>query len=151
MKRTYELARPVVLAICLALVPACSSSDTPATPPTPPCNQNPWQCAAGQTCWATDQVPNFSCLASGANKVGDACLSTIGAATCGDGLLCLQTMAGTPGQCRAFCDLVAPDHGCPAGETCRTGALGGNLSVFFHICVPSVAPDAGAPDAPSAD
>jgi hypothetical protein len=150
MKRTYELARLLVLAIALALVAGCSSSDTPPTPT--PCNQNPWQCAAGQTCWATDTVPNFSCVASGAGKLGDACLSTIGTAACGDGLLCLQTMASTPGQCRAFCDLAASGHGCPTGETCRTGALGSNLSVVFHLCIPNVAPvpDAGT-DAPSGD
>jgi hypothetical protein len=96
-------------------------------------------------------VPNFACLASGGSKVGESCLSTVGTASCGDGLLCLQTVAGSPGQCRAFCDPVAAGHGCPAGETCRTAALGGNLSAIVHICIGSSVPDAGTPDAPSSD
>jgi hypothetical protein len=149
MKRTYELARLVVLPAFLALAVACSSTDPP--PASPPCNQNPWQCPAGQTCWAADAVPTYACLASGTNKLGEACQPIVGAATCGDGLLCLQIVGGSSGQCRAFCDPMGSGHGCPAGEACRAAALNGNLNVLIYLCVGSAVPDAGTPDAPTSD
>jgi hypothetical protein len=149
MRRTYELARVVVFTAFLALALACGSNDTPQA--SPPCNQNPWLCPAGQTCWAADGVPNFVCLASGASKLGEACEPRAGTATCGDGLLCLQLVGNASGQCRAFCDPMGSGHGCAAGEACRAAALNSNLNVLFHVCVGSSVPDAGAPDAPTSD
>jgi len=64
--------------------------------------------------------------------------------------MCLMTTAGSPGQCRAYCDPASTDHGCAAGESCVPAAFNGNLSALVHLCIAGSVPDGGA-DAPSSD
>ncbi len=120
---------------------ACSSSSSPGTQP---CNDNPWECASGQTCWSTAQS-TFACLNSGPGAAGDVCVNSVGTPTCGDGLTCLQTSTTSSGTCVQYCDPTNPSHACPTGLTCQTADLisGGAL---FHVCVgagSSTLPDAG--------
>ncbi len=107
---------------------ACSSSSSSPSP----CNENPWECTAGQTCWPKTEGA-FACLNSGAGKAGSACQDTIGAATCGDGLACFQT--GTSGGvCTPYCDNSDTSHACSAGQTCQMALLVGG-GPQFQICV----------------
>jgi hypothetical protein len=121
---------------------ACSSSSSSSS--SSACNEDPFACAAGTTCWAADTAGNFSCLKSGAAKKGDSCLNTVANPTCGDRLACLQlNTAG--GTCLAYCDPSRPGEGCSQGEQCELAALQGT-SKTFHVCVgggPAPA-DAGA-------
>jgi hypothetical protein len=113
---------------------ACSSSDD-AAPAATPCNEDPWQCPSGQTCWPKDNAGAFACLNSAAGKVkGDTCSNLIGSPTCGDGLACFQGLGESTGHCVAYCDNAKAGHGCAAGETCQTALLSGTTSAF-HICV----------------
>ena len=135
---------------------ACSSSnvapDAGAT--AAQCNDDPFTCTAGQTCWTKDQTPTFACLNSGPGKRGEECQPLIGAPTCGDGLVCFQTQTGgKPGICSAYCDTTNTAHACGAAEVCTKATLGG--AKFFYVCVgPAAATDAGtdaAVDAPAPD
>jgi hypothetical protein len=129
------LARPIALAI-IALALACST--TSSTPP--PCNENPWSCPAGQTCWPKNTT-SFACLNSGSGTVGGACESSVGIATCGDGLACLQTTASA-GTCVAYCDNTDTSHACPFGQTCDMAVLAGTT---IQVCVGAApaSPEAG--------
>ncbi|MGH7269742.1 MAG: hypothetical protein ACREJ3_04865 [Polyangiaceae bacterium] len=118
---TFALAALTIL--------ACSSSSTPSAPT--PCNENPWECPAGQTCWPKDQS-SFECLNSGPGQADSACESTLGAATCGDGLECLQTSQTSPGVCALYCDNTSTSHACPTGQTCQTLLLAGHVEI--HVC-----------------
>lgn len=127
------------LAGAFGLVAACSSSSSPAAPT--PCNQNPWECTAGQTCWPQDLAGNFQCLNSGGAKKGETCTNTVGSPSCADGLACLQ-LGGAAGFCAPFCDPKNAAHACGAGEGCATITLNGTTSSFM-ACVPTSQPDAG--------
>jgi hypothetical protein len=150
------LIKPALLVISAslavgALVAACSSSSSSggnADSGPPPCNQKPFECAAGSTCWIKDQMPTYACLTSGAGKKGDACMSLVDSATCGDGLGCFQQAQNTPGVCLAFCDPNDPSHGCGAGENCIAVGFNGNasLSAAIHICQPTSVPMDGGSD-----
>jgi hypothetical protein len=127
-------------AIALIGPPACSSS---SGSPSPPCNANPWECPAGQTCWPKDSQ-TFACLISGPGKAGDTCLDVVDSPSCGDGLSCFQTAAGA-GTCTPYCDPMNPAHACGAGQVCTLAILGGGAGPQFHICIGSRPPaDAGA-------
>lgn len=139
------------LLLLLPLLAACSSeSETKATPP--PCNQDPWQCPAGQTCWPVDTTGRFACLnsAAGVNK-GDECANTLGAPTCGDGLACFQAVGDAKGRCVAYCDPAKAGRGCAAGETCATAQLSGTNSSFMICASPTAPADAGTDTGPAAD
>lgn len=133
-----------------ALLLACSSSET-SEAPKPPCNEDPWQCAAGQTCWPKDETVAFACLNSAAGKAkGDSCSNLIGTPTCGDGMACFQAIGDSTGKCVTYCDTAKAGRGCAAGETCTTAMLSGSSSKF-HICVGTSTPttDAGTDSASS--
>lgn len=128
---------------------ACSSSEsTPAA--TVPCNEDPWQCPAGQTCWPKDTTGGFACLNSAAGKAkGDSCTNIIASPSCGDGLACFQGVGDSTGRCVAYCDSVKAGRGCAAGETCQTAMLAGS-SATFKICVGASTPkDAGTDSSPT--
>jgi hypothetical protein len=130
MRTTARFFVAAILATFATLALACSSSSS-STPT--PCNQDPYTCAAGKTCWTADQSGTFSCLTSGAGKKGDKCLNTPGAPTCGDRLACLQlTTAG--GTCVSYCDPSRQGEGCDSGETCMLAGLQGTNQTF-HVCV----------------
>lgn len=138
-----------------AFLLACSSSESEA--PKPPCNEDPWQCPAGQTCWPKDTTPTFACLNSAAGKAkGDSCSNIVGTPTCGDGMACFMAAGETTGKCVTYCDTTTAGRGCAAGETCTTAMLVGS-SAKFHICVGTSTPttdagtDTGSSDTGSTD
>jgi hypothetical protein len=145
----------VILAFAPVAVLACSSSSSPSASQ-PPCNEDPWECPAGQTCWSTDPT-GFACLNSGPGAAGSACNNTVGAPTCGDGLVCLQFTPPALGACLPYCDPTDPAHACPSGETCQIIAMGQG-PMLIHACTggaaldggitPIASPDAGS-DAPT--
>jgi hypothetical protein len=131
------LSRSVVV-FCLFTAACSTSSSIPA----PPCNVDPFTCPTGQTCWATNTMGDFACLNSGPGALGAPCENTVGAPTCKDGLLCVQTSAAE-GSCLAYCDPTSPEHACAGGAACETVELIGT-SDLGHVCVPAATPvDAG--------
>ncbi len=139
---------PVFLSTIASLTLACSSSSSSSTPP---CNENPWECAPSQTCWPTSQN-TFACLNQGPGKTGSQCQDSPGTPTCGEGLACLQTSAST-GVCTPYCDNTDPNHACPTGQTCQTAFLLGGSGPEFHVCFGGTPSDAGSGDgaAPGSD
>ncbi len=133
------------------LLAACSSEESSTTPPVP-CNQDPWQCPAGQTCWPKDNAGTWACLNSKAGaKKGDPCVNTFGTATCGDGLACFQGIGAPEGSCVSYCDNAKPGRGCATGETC-SGVLLAGTATKFMICIgPPPASDAGTDTGGSGD
>jgi hypothetical protein len=130
-----------------ALAIACGSSQSAAAP----CNENPWQCAAGQTCWpqactcpsgmacdTTSCTPQLGCIASVSGKrAGEDCTLQIGQSTCGDLQTCVAFEDGG-GACRAFCDPSNPDRGCSADFVCATLTVGGaSPPKTESVCVPA--------------
>jgi hypothetical protein len=131
-----------ILPLVLVLF-GCSSEDSSSTTPTGPCNKDPWQCPAGQTCWPKDPSGNFACLNSGGGKKGDECANTVGAPTCSDGLACFQAVGQATGRCVAYCDNAKAGRGCAPGESCATAQLSGTSSTFSICAGPAPTPDAG--------
>jgi hypothetical protein len=107
-----------VLIVPVSLALGCSSSSGSGGQM---CNENPWECPAGQTCWPKDES-SFACFNSGPGQAGDACQNAVGYPSCDDGLACLETGTGG-GICSAYCDSANPSHACSAGQTCRTAIL----------------------------
>jgi hypothetical protein len=140
---TSALRLCAVSSLLASLALACSSTTSSPTPP--PCNEDPWSCPSGQTCWVNASSA-FACLNSGAGKKGDTCTSVAGAPACGDGLACLQTVAAAPGKCLAYCDTTKPERACGTGENCVAAAFNGNTAALVHLCVSTAVPagDAGA-------
>jgi len=102
-----------------------------------PCNEDPWTCPAGQTCWVNEEQTGFECLNSGQGAVGEACVNYLGHPTCADGLACYQLTGDDGGTCSPYCDLGDPEHGCSAGAECNTLAFtlsGGQATA--HVCEP---------------
>lgn len=135
-----------------SLLVACSSEDSKSTTPTGPCNQDPWQCPAGQTCWPKDPAGNFACLNSGGGVKGAECANTVGAPTCADGLACFQAVGQPTGRCVAYCDNAKAGRGCAAGETCATAQLSGTSNTFMICASPTTPPmDSGTDTAMPTD
>ncbi len=125
--------------------PGCSSSGGSAAT----CESNPWQCAAGTTCWPSCGCPKgtpsctkdnctiqFACVPDRAGTpAGASCSLTIGTAACGDYQTCVSFAEGGAGggECHAYCDST---HGCPQDETCQELTVSnGASSVVEHACV----------------
>jgi hypothetical protein len=121
-------AIPILVVLGAALALACSSSSSPATP----CNENPWECPNGQTCWPASSG-SFECLNSGPGTLGAACLDTVGVPTCSDGFACVQPTA-SGGACSPYCDNTNPDHACPAGLTCVSAEVPLAGGAQIQIC-----------------
>ncbi len=135
----HRRARALIFA-ALSSILGCSSSSNPGTEP---CNENPWECPTGQTCWPTT-AGAFQCLNSGPGTLGSACQDSLGVATCSDGFACLETST-SGGQCTPYCDNTNPAHGCPAGLACQTAELLVFGSAEFHVCAGgALAVDAGS-------
>ncbi|MBI2390735.1 MAG: hypothetical protein HYV09_14190 [Deltaproteobacteria bacterium] len=127
-----------------SLIVACSSSEEPSSPPPVPCNKDPWQCPAGQTCWPKDTAGTFACLNSAVGVAkGDECANMVGSPTCGDGLACFQAVGEAKGKCVPFCDTAKTGRGCGAGEACTTVTLAGTSSSFM-VCIGKTTPPADA-------
>jgi hypothetical protein len=118
---------------------ACSSTNA-----APPCNQDPWSCPPGQTCWITTGPDAYSCVAAGTGNDGQPCTPLQGSASCGSGLVCLPT-----GICALFCDPTsdASGHGCAPGQACQNMTMAGG-SQTFNACV-KVTVDGGGPPPPT--
>lgn len=102
----------------------------------PSCNDDPFACPAGQTCWVngTAAEPYFECLGSGPGEIGEACMNYIGAPQCTDGLTCFS-VPGYPNVCTPFCDPGDPAHACPDGASCLPIVLAGTEEKYF-ACEP---------------
>lgn len=103
---------------------------------TTPCNEDPWQCPDGQTCWINASQTGFECQASGEGATGDSCVNYIGNPTCGDDLACYQLQGTNEGVCSPFCS-TSSGHGCPDDQVCQTLAFataGGQL--LANVCQP---------------
>jgi len=99
---------------------ACGGDDfsSDGGDPPPPCNEDPWTCGPGQTCWPNAAGDDFACL-NGAAGMGEGtpCGLFSGTVTCGPGLFC------TGGFCRHFCDPEDPNRGCPDGQICLVSTI----------------------------
>lgn len=141
----WSLAAAAAIAVVAAS--ACSTHDAGK-----PCNDNPWQCSSGQTCWPvqctcsgsgscdpTNCTPRFDCTASVAGRAaGQSCENKIGKATCGDDQACIGFADGGTPTCSAFCD---SSHPCPSDQACVPLTLG-NSSLVENVCV-TVGSDGG--------
>jgi len=129
-----RLAASAALVLSLA-VPACSSSSSGGGSSSTPCNENPWECPSGQTCWPQSQTA-FACMNAGPGALGGTCQDTAGTPTCGAGLFCLQSAGATGGTCVAYCSTTDTAHACTGGAVCSLAALGGTGGPEFSVCVP---------------
>ena len=129
-----------VVMVALLLVSACSSSSSSSPPP---CNEDPFQCASGQTCWTAD-TKTFTCLPSGSAQYGESCLPVAGStAPCADGLTCIAT-SNAGGKCIHYCDPSGTAHACASG-TCTAAAFGSASGPTTHVCAGGAPPaDAGS-------
>ncbi|HTQ42105.1 MAG TPA: hypothetical protein VMI75_05050 [Polyangiaceae bacterium] len=130
-----RLAASTALVLSLAVAACSSSSSGGGGSSSTPCNENPWECPSGQTCWPQSQTA-FACLNAGSGAVGSACQDTAGAPTCGAGLFCLQSAGATAGTCVAYCSNMDTQHACTGGAACEPAALGGVSGPAFFVCVP---------------
>jgi hypothetical protein len=121
----------IVAAFSLSLgaLGGCSSKSSP-----PPCNEDPFECGTGQTCWVTDTELDFACLNSGSGQEGSSCAPTVDEPTCGDGLVCFAQQGGTTGTCLAFCDNTSTAHACSGGAMCTPVSFNG-ASASFSVCI----------------
>jgi hypothetical protein len=118
MLRAFAAVLAALLSI--ASFAACGGDDfsSDGEEPSTPCNENPWSCAPGQTCWPNADGNAFACL-NGAVGMGEGadCDLYPGTVTCGPGLFCTQE------YCRRFCDPEDPNRGCPDGQICLISTI----------------------------
>jgi hypothetical protein len=130
----------VTLLFSLVVLVNCSSED--ASPRVIPCNENPWQCAANQTCWLNN-ASEYECKiqAFGVDP-GDECLPLAGITTCGHNYICVQTVQQKKGICSKFCDPNDSNHACETGEVCSQVRIS-QASGTFHACAKTGTSGAG--------
>lgn len=107
----------------------------------PGCNADPWSCPGGQTCAISNEGKTFTCLNSGAGKIGETCKNIIDQPQCSDGLTCFQLQGDTNGTCSPYCDSSNAAHACPNSATCVSVQVGS--AGVVHICQPDGAGGAG--------
>src|SRR5258708_8342405 len=127
-----------------AMIVACSSSSSGNG--STPCNQNPWECPSGQTCWLKD-ANTFACLNSGPGKLGAACTPVAGAGECSDGLLCFARAGTTQGACTPYCDNSKQGRSCPTGEQCLPAMFAGSGAGTVQLCYGTSPPADAGPEA----
>lgn len=146
MTRAHLFLLAISVAGVLA-IPACSDSDTSGSSSSgtqvDTCNDDPFACPAGQTCWVsgTQSAPVFECLNSGQGQVGEDCKNYIGQPTCADGLTCFSVV-GYPNVCTPFCDSSDPAHACPNSAQCVQIVLPGTAATYF-ACEPDAGGEGG--------
>jgi hypothetical protein len=118
------------------LLSACSSSSSSGGSSRTPCNQDPWECSSGQTCWPQSES-GFACMNAGPGSPGSTCQDTVGSPSCGAGLFCLQGTTTNSGTCVAYCSTTDTKHACTGNAQCETAALGGVGGPEFSVCVPT--------------
>jgi hypothetical protein len=113
MLRAFAAVLAALLGV--ASFAACGGDDfsSDGGEPAGPCNEDPWSCASGQTCWPNADENGFVCL-NGASGIveGASCELFAGTVTCGPTLFCAQS------ACRRFCDPEDPNRACPDGQIC---------------------------------
>jgi hypothetical protein len=88
------------------------SSAQDAGPPVP-CNEDPWTCRGGQTCWVNPAGDGFACLNAGPGGQGASCGLAPGSVACAAGLFC------SFGTCTSFCDSEQQNRKCPDTLVCK--------------------------------
>jgi len=139
-----NILRPVLVGLLLLVVGATSSAACSSSSSNAACNQNPFSCPAGQTCWVRSGPGDYQCLSSGSGQSGDLCQPTEGTATCKDGLACIEPVdsPGQPATCTPFCDSA---HPCPSGQSCTQATFDGTN--YSGVCYsPAPVDDGGPPD-----
>ncbi len=102
------------------------------------CQDHPWDCPEGSTCWPVSaDGATFDCRPGGSGQTGACCQNLIGVPTCGAGDVCLGTST-VPSACRRLCKVGDASHPCPASTACVEHALvpGG---APFAVCEPAPA------------
>lgn len=142
-----RLLLALILAGAMGQVAACgdefeTTEPEPECPfdPAVPCNQDPWNCGAGQTCWFNQAGTGMECLnARNEFQAGDACTPSIGTPTCGEGLLCVGDMNGG-GTCERYCDNTETCKACPEGLVCRSVSFSDQTTMQViasaNVCLP---------------
>ncbi|UQA56661.1 hypothetical protein [Polyangium aurulentum] len=100
------------------------------------CNEDPWMCGEGRTCWVNASGTAFTCLNAGPKKIGESCNARTGEPECDEGLMCFQPASGEgSGTCVQNCDVEDPEHRCD-GLVCRGAQLpvNGELRVV-QVCL----------------
>jgi hypothetical protein len=147
MRSVALLAIGATSALGVALGVGCRASSAAAAP----CNEDPFQCGAGETCWPqectcpssaacdpTDCTPRFQCAASADRRPGDSCRLDIGSVGCGDLQTCVAIAgSGVGGVCRYYCDPTAADRGCATGFTCVRLGVGSSSTATENVCLPT--------------
>lgn len=129
------------LALTVGLSAALLAVGCDATPTGPkPCNEDPFQCVNGETCWPNKGSTGFECLGGGAGQVGDTCQLVAGAPTCGQRLICIMQQESTTGVCAQYCDPPAVNRACLGGDVCAAFILA-ESGMPIKACV---APAAGS-------
>lgn len=102
-----------------------------------PCNEDPWSCPAGQTCWILSDG-TASCINASSQKAGGDCNPVIGTTDCDVGLACIQPQGTNNGRCTEFCSTTDVNHKCPMGFTCHYTELPpvNSKTVGFYVCLP---------------
>lgn len=93
--------------------------------PAGPCNEHPWTCPAGQTCWLDASATAYACLNSGQGTDGDTCMNYGGSPTCTDMHGCFQLQGQPQGTCTPYCDNTDPQLACPGGRLCQQLTING--------------------------
>ena len=100
---------------------------------TVPCNEDPWTCPAGQTCWSNEAGDGFACLNSGPELDGEACQNYLGTPTCTDAHGCVQLDQSQPGICAPYCSATDPSHTCSDSRVCQMFDYNGSI---IRMCAP---------------
>lgn len=90
-----------------------TTTGTTTSAATNTCNDNPWICPAGQTCWPVGPDQGFDCFNEGPGALGEGCQLYPSSPTCRAGLLC-----GAGDVCAPYCDTQDPAHACPSPLVC---------------------------------
>jgi hypothetical protein len=129
------------------LLAACSSSSNGGGTASTPCNQDPWECSSGQTCWPQSESA-FACMNAGPGSLGSACQDTVGSPSCGAGMFCLQGVNTTGGACVAYCSTTDPKHACTGNAQCEEAFLGSAGGPAVTVCVSTISTNGDAGTAP---
>lgn len=132
----------LVFAVGLGDVLGCGGDETstPTGSGTVACNEDPWTCAASETCWVASDY-SFQCMSAGTGVAGDPCAPEPGTVACAAGLTCVHLVPGDNSSttCVPFCDPNDPARECATGVcsmiTFTRPDTGDPLAPFF-ACLP---------------
>jgi hypothetical protein len=133
---------PVGIAAIIAVAAACGDefeTGGGGNGPLPPCNEDPWICPQGQTCWIHSDF-TFQCLNSGPGAPGAPCAAIVGTPQCTDLHICLTAADPNDGICTPFCDPFDTNRACVGPATCRAAMFQVPNSEQqigpIHMCAP---------------